>query len=73
MRQRREKKREVQTERENEGKGGGEGKKERKRKKEQRNSSRVIDSFINKNDIGPSSWCCGQILSPGTIELTMAR
>lgn len=72
MRQRREKKREVQTERENEGKEG-EGKKERKRKKEQRNSSRVIDSFINKNDIGPSSWCCGQILSPGTIELTMAR
>lgn len=47
--------------------------KERERKKEQRNSSCVTDSFINKNDIGPSSWCCGHILSPGTIELTVAR
>lgn len=52
------------------------GKKERKKKKEKSKEIHrgVTDSFINKNDIGPLQlvlWT--HILSPGTIELTMAR
>lgn len=52
------------------------GKKERKKKKEKSKEIHrgVTDSFINKNDIGPLQlvlWT--HILSPGTIELTVAR
>lgn len=66
------KKEEVQTERENEGKG--EKRKEKKKEKSKEIHRGVTDSFINKNDIGPLQlvlWT--HILSPGTIELTVAR
>lgn len=66
------KRREVQTERENEGKG--EKRKKKKKEKSKEIHRGVTDSFINKNDIGPLQlvlWT--HILSPGTIELTVAR